>query len=72
MWGRFKHAVTPHSHDHTDSIQTAEESSSIGIRAAWISLAGMGATALLGEAPRPRGAGDSHRGGSYTLPGAGG
>ncbi|ANS79343.1 Cobalt-zinc-cadmium resistance protein [Serinicoccus hydrothermalis] len=39
--------MTPHSHDHTDSIQTAEESSSIGIRAAWISLAGMGATALL-------------------------
>lgn len=37
----------PHSHDHSEAIQTAEEASSIGIRAAQISLAGMGATALL-------------------------
>lgn len=43
----MKHALVPHSHDHTEAIQTAEQASSIGIRAAWISLAGMGATALL-------------------------
>ncbi|WP_284304430.1 cation diffusion facilitator family transporter [Mobilicoccus caccae] len=47
MWGRLKHAVTPHSHDHADAIRTADEASAVGIRAAWISLAGMGATALL-------------------------
>lgn len=46
-WARLKHAMVPHSHDHTEAIQTAEQASSIGIRAAWISLAGMGATALL-------------------------
>ena len=46
-WARLKHALIPHSHDHTEAIQTAEQASSIGIRAAWISLAGMGATALL-------------------------
>ncbi|WP_245822939.1 cation diffusion facilitator family transporter [Brachybacterium avium] len=43
----MRHALTPHSHDHGDAIRTAEESSAIGIRAAWVSLAGMGATALL-------------------------
>ncbi len=47
VWARMKHALIPHSHDHTEAIQTAEQASSIGIRAAWISLAGMGATALL-------------------------
>lgn len=47
LWARVKHALVPHSHDHSEAIQTAEEASSIGIRAAWISLAGMGATALL-------------------------
>lgn len=47
VWARIKHALTPHSHDHTEAIQTADEATSVGIRAAWISLAGMGATALL-------------------------
>lgn len=47
LWARLRHALTPHSHDHGDAIRTAEESSAIGIRAAWVSLAGMGATALL-------------------------
>lgn len=47
FWGRIRHALTPHSHDHTEAIQTAEESSAAGIRAAWISLAGMGVTAVL-------------------------
>ncbi|CAM3381361.1 cation diffusion facilitator family transporter [Occultella aeris] len=47
MWARARHAFTPHSHDHTEAIQTADEASSLGIRAAWFSLAGMGATAVL-------------------------
>ena len=47
VWARVKHALVPHSHDHTEAIQTAEQASIIGIRAAWVSLAGMGATALL-------------------------
>jgi cation diffusion facilitator family transporter len=37
----------PHSHDSNAAIQSAEESSTQGIRAAWIGLAGMGATAIL-------------------------
>ena len=47
QWGRVRHALTPHSHDHTEAIRTPEESSRIGIRAAWISLVGMGITAVL-------------------------
>jgi cation diffusion facilitator family transporter len=46
-WARLRHALTPHSHDHGEAIRTAEESSAIGIRAAWVSLAGMGVTAAL-------------------------
>ncbi|GAB2681194.1 cation diffusion facilitator family transporter [Thalassiella azotivora] len=44
---RVRHALTPHSHDHSQTIQTADEASSLGIRAAWFSLAGMGVTAAL-------------------------
>ena len=47
LWPRIKHALTPHSHDHTEAIQTADEASRDGIRAAWFSLAGMAATALM-------------------------
>lgn len=47
LWGRLKHALTPHSHDHTDAIQTAEQASAEGIRASWISLVGMAITAGL-------------------------
>ena len=36
----------PHSHDANEAIQSAEEASGHGIRAAWIGLAGMMATAL--------------------------
>ncbi len=36
----------PHSHDHSETIQSADESSEEGIRAAWIGLAGMMATAV--------------------------
>jgi cation diffusion facilitator family transporter len=39
--------LVPHSHDSNEAIQSAEESSSEGIRAAWIGLAGMGVTAVL-------------------------
>lgn len=46
-WARLKHALIPHSHDHVETITSAEEASAIGIRASWISLAGMAATALL-------------------------
>ncbi|GAA1139618.1 cation diffusion facilitator family transporter [Ornithinicoccus hortensis] len=44
---RLRHALTPHSHDHSAAIRTADEASREGTRAAWFSLAGMGATALL-------------------------
>ncbi|WP_246869236.1 cation diffusion facilitator family transporter [Saccharopolyspora sp. ASAGF58] len=37
----------PHSHDANEAIQSAEETSGQGIRAAWIGLAGMMATAIL-------------------------
>jgi cation diffusion facilitator family transporter len=46
-WARAKHALVPHAHDSNEVIQSAEESSGEGIRAAWIGLAGMGATAIL-------------------------
>lgn len=46
LWDRVKHLVVPHSHDANEAIQTAEEASEHGIRAAWIGLGGMMATAL--------------------------
>jgi len=47
LWGAVKHALAPHAHDSNEAIQTADESSGQGIRAAWIGLAGMAATAIL-------------------------
>lgn len=47
LWATVKHALVPHAHDSNEVIQSAEESSGEGIRAAWIGLAGMGATAIL-------------------------
>ena len=44
---RMKHVLVPHSHDANESIQSAEEASGHGIRAAWIGLGGMMATATL-------------------------
>ncbi|WP_157553325.1 cation diffusion facilitator family transporter [Jiangella gansuensis] len=44
---RLRHALTPHSHDASETIQSAEQSTHAGIRAAWIGLAGMMATAAL-------------------------
>lgn len=43
---RLKHALVPHSHDANEAIQSAEEASGQGIRAAWIGLAGMMATGI--------------------------
>src|SRR6476620_9164983 len=37
-WARLRHAVTPHSHDAADSVDSALESSARGIRAVKISL----------------------------------
>ena len=45
-WTRVRHVVAPHSHDANEAIQSAEEASDHGIRAAWIGLAGMMATAI--------------------------
>ncbi len=39
--------MTPHSHDSTDKIDSAMETSRDGMRALWISLAVLGVTALL-------------------------
>lgn len=50
LGAKLLHAIKPHSHDHldqTDLAASSEEASRIGIRAAWISLAGMGITAVL-------------------------
>lgn len=44
-WAQVKHVLVPHSHDANEAIQSAEEASGHGIRAAWIGLAGMTATA---------------------------
>lgn len=43
---RVRHALIPHSHDHTEQVLVGEEARAHGIRAAWISLVVMGATAL--------------------------
>lgn len=46
-WGRIVHALTPHSHDAADSIDSVLESSARGIRAVKISLVGLAVTATL-------------------------
>ncbi|NYF55348.1 cation diffusion facilitator family transporter [Micromonospora purpureochromogenes] len=45
-WHRLTHAVVPHSHDSRAKIDPALESSRDGLRALWISLIGLGITAL--------------------------
>jgi cation diffusion facilitator family transporter len=40
------HAVRPHSHDTGDKVDSALEASREGMRALWISLVGLGATAI--------------------------
>ena len=47
LLGRLKELVAPHSHDAADSVDTALETSSKGIRALVISLVVLGVTAVL-------------------------
>jgi cation diffusion facilitator family transporter len=46
-WRRLRHRLTPHSHDSADKVDAAMETSRAGIRALWISLAVLGATAAV-------------------------
>ncbi|WP_151526667.1 cation diffusion facilitator family transporter [Serinicoccus kebangsaanensis] len=46
VWSRLRHVLVPHSHDHVDHVVVGEDARALGIRAAWISLAVMGLTAL--------------------------
>ncbi|MET7324188.1 cation diffusion facilitator family transporter [Streptomyces sp. NPDC005549] len=43
---RLAHRLTPHSHESADKLDPALESSARGLRALWVSLAVLGATAL--------------------------
>ena len=44
---RIRHLVRPHSHAAADKVDAAMEASAEGIRALWISLAVLGATAMI-------------------------
>jgi cation diffusion facilitator family transporter len=44
---RLEHVLRPHSHEAADKVDAAMEASAEGIRALWVSLAVLGATALL-------------------------
>jgi len=44
---RLEHLLRPHSHDSTDRLDSALESSKAGLRALWISLLILGITAAL-------------------------
>jgi cation diffusion facilitator family transporter len=46
-WHRLSHLVTPHSHDSAEKVDSALETSRDGMRALWISLAILGATAIV-------------------------
>jgi cation diffusion facilitator family transporter len=46
-WHRLSHLIAPHSHDSADKVDQAMGTSRDGIRALWVSLAVLGATALL-------------------------
>ncbi|MDR7303766.1 cation diffusion facilitator family transporter [Haloactinomyces albus] len=45
-WSRVIHAVTPHSHDSTEIVDATLQTSRAGMRALWISFAGLVVTAL--------------------------
>ncbi|MEU8055504.1 cation diffusion facilitator family transporter [Microbispora bryophytorum] len=44
---RVAHLLRPHSHEPADKVDPAMESSARGMRAMWVSLAGLGATTLV-------------------------
>ncbi|MFB4304688.1 cation diffusion facilitator family transporter [Actinomadura sp. GTD37] len=44
---RLRHVLRPHSHEAADKVDSALEASAQGMRALWISLAGLGATTVL-------------------------
>ncbi|MFE0822473.1 cation diffusion facilitator family transporter [Streptomyces sp. NPDC058794] len=46
-WRRLAHRLTPHSHESADKLDPALESSARGLRALWVSLAVLGATAVV-------------------------
>jgi divalent metal cation (Fe/Co/Zn/Cd) transporter len=46
-WHKLSHLVTPHSHDAMDKVDSAMGASRDRIRALWISLAVLGATAVM-------------------------
>src|ERR1700759_5194239 len=46
LWTRLRHAAGPPSHDHDRAVDPVLESSAEGLRALWISLSGLAATAL--------------------------
>ena len=45
--GRLRHLLTPHSHDTTGKVDAAMEASKDGVRAVWVSLLLLGATAAV-------------------------
>lgn len=47
VFGKLAHLVRPHSHEAADKVDSALEASAEGIRALWISLAVLGATAAI-------------------------
>jgi cation diffusion facilitator family transporter len=46
-WAALRHLVTPHSHDAADRVDSELEASHAGMRALWVSLGVLGATAAL-------------------------
>src|SRR6201996_9395671 len=46
-WHELSHLVRPHSHDAAAKVDRAMEASAQGMRTLWISLAGLGTTAIL-------------------------
>lgn len=47
LYRRLRHALRPHSHESADRVDAAMEASARGIRALWISFAGLGATTVI-------------------------
>ncbi|MFC0861534.1 cation diffusion facilitator family transporter [Sphaerimonospora cavernae] len=47
LGGRIRHVLRPHSHETADKVDAAMETSARGMRALWISFAGLGATTVI-------------------------